>query len=57
MIHKHKPEVLVTGAGGSLAQYVINELKKDYHVVLVDFRRRVQLDEGMSSYRVEYNKR
>ncbi|MDX1696417.1 MAG: NAD-dependent epimerase/dehydratase family protein, partial [Ketobacteraceae bacterium] len=28
-----------------------------YHVVLVDFRRRVQIDEGMSSYRVEYNKR
>ncbi len=57
MIHKHKPEILVTGAGGSLAQYVINELKHHYHIVLVDFRRRVQLEEGMSSYRVEYNKR
>ncbi len=57
MIRKHKPEILVTGAGGSLAQYVINLLKNDYHIVLVDFRRRVQLEEGLSSYRVEYNKR
>ncbi len=52
-----KPEILITGAGGSLAQEVIDRLKERYHVVLVDFRRRVQIDEGMSSYRVEYNKR
>lgn len=52
-----KPEILITGAGGSLAQSVIAQLKDRYRVVLVDFRRRVQIDEGMSSYRVEYNKR
>ncbi|HEX4939798.1 MAG TPA: SDR family oxidoreductase [Candidatus Kapabacteria bacterium] len=57
MIHKQKPEILITGAGGALAQQVIQQLKRDYHVVLVDFRRRVPLEEGMSSYRVEYNKR
>ncbi len=52
-----KPEILITGAGGALAQAVIALLKDRYRVVLVDFRRRVQIDEGMSSYRVEYNKR
>ncbi|MCG8312711.1 MAG: NAD-dependent epimerase/dehydratase family protein [Pseudomonadales bacterium] len=52
-----KPEILITGAGGSLAQEVIERLKEHYQVVLVDFRRRVQIDEGMSSYCVEYNKR
>jgi UDP-glucose 4-epimerase len=52
-----KPEILITGAGGALAQSVINILKDRYSLVLVDFRRRVQIDEGMSSYRVEYNKR
>jgi UDP-glucose 4-epimerase len=52
-----KPEILITGAGGALAQIVISQLKDRYRVVLVDFRRRVQIDEGMSSYRVEYNKR
>lgn len=57
MMHKHKPEILVTGAGGALAQHVIQELKRDYHIVQVDFRRRVPRQEGMSSYRVEYNKR
>ncbi|MBV1921479.1 MAG: NAD-dependent epimerase/dehydratase family protein [Pseudomonadales bacterium] len=57
MSEVEKPEVLITGAGGALAQNVINQLKEQYRVVLVDFRRRVQFDEGMSSYRVEYNKR
>jgi len=52
-----KPEIPITGAGGALAQNVISQLKDRYRVVLVDFRRRVQIDEGMSSYRVEYNKR
>lgn len=57
MSEVEKPEILITGAGGALAQNVINQLKDQYRVVLVDFRRRVQFDEGMSSYRVEYNKR
>lgn len=57
MMEQKKPEILITGAGGALAQEVIDRLKERYHVVLVDFRRRVQIDDGMSSYRVEYNKR
>lgn len=52
-----KPEVLITGAGGALAQTVIAKLKEHYQLVLVDFRRRVRVDEGMASYQVEYNKR
>jgi len=52
-----RPEVLITGAGGSLAQTVIARLKEHYRVVLVDFRRRVRVDEGMASYQVDYNKR
>ena len=50
-----KPEVLITGAGGALAQTVIARLKEHYQLVLVDFRRRVRIDEGMASYQVEYN--
>lgn len=56
MIYKYKFEILVIGVGGFLVQYVINELKYYYYIVLVDFWRRVQLEEGMFSYCVEYNK-
>ena len=57
MTERKKPEILITGAGGALAQEVIDRVKDRYTVVLVDFRRRVRVDEGMHSYRVEYNKR
>ncbi|PCJ45031.1 MAG: NAD-dependent epimerase [Moraxellaceae bacterium] len=57
MSEAEKPEILITGAGGTLAQKVIDRLKERYRVVLVDFRRQVKVTEGMSSYRVEYNKR
>jgi UDP-glucose 4-epimerase len=57
MTTDERPEVLITGAGGSLAQTVIARLKANYRVVLVDFRRRVRVDEGMASYQVDYNKR
>lgn len=52
-----KKTILVTGAGGALAQEVIHSLKDDYNLVAVDFRRRVQTEENMPSYRVDYNKR
>ena len=51
-----KPEILVTGAGGALAQAVIKRLKPDYRVVMVDFRRQVPAEDGMASYRVDYDK-
>ncbi|CBL46355.1 Conserved hypothetical protein [gamma proteobacterium HdN1] len=56
-VGEKRPQVLVTGAGGALAQMVISLLKDRYQLVLVDFRRRVRIDEGMASYQVEYNKR
>ena len=52
-----KKTILVTGAGGALAQQVIHRLKHRHNIVAVDFRRRVQTDEGMPSYRVDFTKR
>ena len=57
MTESSKPEVLITGAGGALAQTVIRKLKHSCSLVLVDFRRRVQVDEGTVSYMVDVNKR
>ncbi len=52
-----KKTVLVTGAAGSLAQRVIAKLHGKYRVIAVDFRRRVETDAGIQSYRVELHKR
>jgi len=52
-----RPGILVTGARGALAQQVITRLKSDYRLVVVDFRRRVILDEDIPSYFVHINKR
>lgn len=50
--------VLVTGAAGALAQRVIRRLQERGHqVVAVDFRRKVETDEGIPSYLVELHKR
>lgn len=49
--------ILITGAGGALAQEVIKRLKVDFEIVAVDFRRRVRIDEDIHSYRVDFNKR
>lgn len=57
MTEAEKPTILVTGAGGALAQRVISRLKRDHNIVAVDFRRRVQTDPGMPSYRVSYHTR
>lgn len=54
---KEKKAILVTGAGGALAQQVIQRLKREYQIVAVDFRRRVQTDDDIASYRVDFNKR
>jgi UDP-glucose 4-epimerase len=53
----HKTTVLVTGAAGSLARRVIARLHGRYNVVAVDFRRKVETDAGVPSYRVETYKR
>lgn len=49
--------VLVTGAAGSLARRVIGRLHGRYKVIAVDFRRKVETDAGIPSYKVEIHKR
>lgn len=52
-----KRTVLVTGAAGALAQRVIAQLAANHHVVAVDFRRKVETDAAIPSYKVELEKR
>lgn len=52
-----KKTVLVTGAAGSLAKRVIARLHGKYHVVAVDFRRKVETDADIPSYKVDMHKR
>ncbi len=49
--------VLVTGAAGALARHVMARLHGPYRVIAVDFRRQVETDAGIPSYRVEIHKR
>lgn len=48
-----RPTVLVTGAAGSLAQRVIARLHGRCRVIAADFRRRVDTDAGIASYKVD----
>ena len=50
-------EVLITGAGGALAQMVISRLKDHYKIVAVDFRHQPQIGSKIRSYKVDFNKR
>ncbi|MCC6583548.1 MAG: NAD-dependent epimerase, partial [Chitinophagales bacterium] len=52
-----KKKILVTGAAGALAKKVIDKLKKDYKVIAVDFRTKVDLGIPVESYKVDFNKR
>lgn len=52
-----KKTVLITGAGGALAKRVIAKLHPDYQIVAVDFRRKVETDTGIDSYKIEMEKR
>ncbi|MGH8505010.1 MAG: NAD-dependent epimerase/dehydratase family protein [Stenotrophobium sp.] len=52
-----KKTVLVTGAAGSLAKRVIARLHGKYKLIVVDFRRKVETDAGIPSYKVEIFKR
>lgn len=49
--------ILVTGAAGALAKRVISRLHQKHQVVAVDFRRRVETEEGIPSYKVATHKR
>lgn len=52
-----KKTILVTGAAGSLAKRVIARLHGKYQVVAVDFRKKVETDAGIPSYKVDLYKR
>ena len=52
-----KRKILVTGAAGALAKKVIEKLKKDYKIVAVDFRTKVDLGIPVESYKIDFNKR
>jgi UDP-glucose 4-epimerase len=52
-----KKTVLVTGAAGSLAKRVIARLHGKYNVIAVDFRRKVETDADIPSYKVDMHKR
>ncbi len=52
-----KPKVLITGARGALAQQVITRMRSHYRLVIVDFRRRVIMDDDIPSYFVHITKR
>ncbi|MDO8266819.1 MAG: SDR family oxidoreductase [Moraxellaceae bacterium] len=52
-----KPYILVTGAGGALAQAVINRLHDRYRIVACDSRREVTLPPDIPSYHLDVQKR
>lgn len=54
---RSRKTVLVTGAGGALAKRVIARLHPHCNVVAVDFRRKVETEAGIPSYRVDTQKR
>lgn len=52
-----RKKILVTGAAGALAKKVIECLKKEYKIVAIDFRTKVDLGVPMESYKIDFNKR
>lgn len=57
MTQKQRPQILVTGAAGALAQQVISQLRDHCDLVAVDFREQVYLGDAIPSYCVDFNKR
>jgi len=57
MTQKQRPQILVTGAAGALAQQVISQLRDHCDLVAVDFREQVYLGDDIPSYCVDFNKR
>lgn len=52
-----KPQVLVTGAAGALAQRVIESMKSAYRVVAVDFRYTPEFGADIPGYCIDFNHR
>jgi len=52
-----REKILITGAAGALAKYVIDKLKGEYEIVGVDFRGLKALHPDTVDYEVDFNKR
>ncbi|HLT14064.1 MAG TPA: SDR family oxidoreductase [Marinobacter sp.] len=57
MTSNPRPQILVTGAAGALAQQVIKKLRATCDLVAVDFREQVYLGDDIPSYCIDFNKR
>ncbi|KPA09804.1 UDP-glucose 4-epimerase [Candidatus Magnetomorum sp. HK-1] len=59
MGNTNKKKVLVTGAGGALAQRVINKLKlrREYDIIGVGFKESTYFDDTIINYRIDFSKR
>jgi len=57
MADRTKPEILITGAGGALAGQVIQKMKQLYSIIAVDFKGKVQPEEGVVFYHLDFSKR
>lgn len=57
MAKQKRPQILVTGAAGALAQQVIQRLRDHCDLVAVDFREQVYLGDDIPSYRIDFTKR
>jgi UDP-glucose 4-epimerase len=54
---EQRKKIMVTGSAGALAKKVIDQLKKEYKIIAVDFRTKVDLGIPVESYKVDFNKR
>lgn len=54
---RRKPQILVTGAGGALAQRTIQRLKHHYDIIALDFRHRPEIGACKASYCVQFTRR
>ena len=57
MTEQRRPNILITGAAGALAQQVIEQLRDTCDLVAVDFREQVYLGDDIPSYCIDFNKR
>ncbi len=49
--------VLITGAGGALAQQVVSRLKGKHNIVVVDVRHKPSIGSDIPSYKMDFEKR
>ncbi len=54
---RKREKILITGAAGALAKYVIAQLQADYQIIGVDFRGLKALHPDTVDYEVDFNKR